>query len=180
MSVRGGRRVEIKGVPKAGWAPGLVHGEAWRQVNLLKLRDDIQRRQGVTVTVVNHAAMLDSVAFRGLPGIGLADLETVGSQTPMSAAAHVFQELKPFVDQAKKDNPNREDLIARLDVFQPTRPLVGQDGSVYVARVVEADPSHPARSMDDVREQLVRDVIDPERDLGHADRKGHRKAEPGN
>ena len=35
VSVRGGRRVEIKGVPQAGWAPRLVHGEAVRQVNLL-------------------------------------------------------------------------------------------------------------------------------------------------
>jgi len=44
VSVRGGRRVEIKGVPKAGWAPRLVHGEAVRQVNLLKLRDDLLAR----------------------------------------------------------------------------------------------------------------------------------------
>ena len=44
VSVRGGRRVEIKGVPKAGWAPRLVHGEAIRQVNLLKLRDELNRR----------------------------------------------------------------------------------------------------------------------------------------
>ncbi len=44
VSVRGGRRVEIKGVPQAGWAPGLVHGEAVRQVNLLKLRDELHRR----------------------------------------------------------------------------------------------------------------------------------------
>ncbi|HSK09760.1 MAG TPA: 4-hydroxy-tetrahydrodipicolinate synthase [Vicinamibacterales bacterium] len=44
VSVRGGRRVEIKGVPKAGWAPALVHGEAVRQVNLLKLRDELHRR----------------------------------------------------------------------------------------------------------------------------------------
>jgi glutamyl-tRNA(Gln) amidotransferase subunit E len=44
VSVRGGRRVEIKGVPQAGWAPGLVHGEAWRQVNLLRLRDELRRR----------------------------------------------------------------------------------------------------------------------------------------
>jgi glutamyl-tRNA(Gln) amidotransferase subunit E len=44
VSVRGGRRVEIKGVPKAGWAPALVHGEAIRQVNLLKLRDELVRR----------------------------------------------------------------------------------------------------------------------------------------
>ena len=44
VSVRGGRRVEIKGVPAAGWAPGLVHGEAVRQVNLLRLRDELLRR----------------------------------------------------------------------------------------------------------------------------------------
>jgi glutamyl-tRNA(Gln) amidotransferase subunit E len=44
VSVRGGRRVEIKGVPKAGWAPRLVHGEAVRQVNLLALRDELRRR----------------------------------------------------------------------------------------------------------------------------------------
>ncbi len=44
VSVRGGRRVEIKGVPKAGWAPRLVHGEAVRLVNLLALRDELARR----------------------------------------------------------------------------------------------------------------------------------------
>ena len=44
VSVRGGRRVEIKGVPQAGWAPRLVHGEAVRQVNLLKLRAELIRR----------------------------------------------------------------------------------------------------------------------------------------
>lgn len=44
VSVRGGRRVEIKGVPQAGWAPALVHGEAVRQVNLLRLRDEMHSR----------------------------------------------------------------------------------------------------------------------------------------
>ncbi len=44
VSVRGGSRVEIKGVPQAGWAPALVHGEAVRQVNLLRLRDELHRR----------------------------------------------------------------------------------------------------------------------------------------
>ncbi len=44
VSVRGGSRVEIKGVPKAGWAPALVHSEAVRQVNLLKLREELHRR----------------------------------------------------------------------------------------------------------------------------------------
>ncbi|MFB3907404.1 MAG: Glu-tRNA(Gln) amidotransferase subunit GatE [Candidatus Eisenbacteria bacterium] len=44
VSVRGGRRVEIKGVPQAHWARRLVHGEAIRQWNLLRLRDDLRRR----------------------------------------------------------------------------------------------------------------------------------------
>ncbi len=44
VSVRGGSRVEIKGVPRAGFAVKLVHNEAIRQSNLLKLRDEMQAR----------------------------------------------------------------------------------------------------------------------------------------
>jgi len=44
VSVRGGRRVEIKGVPQAWRAKKLVHGEAIRQVNLLALRDELHNR----------------------------------------------------------------------------------------------------------------------------------------
>ena len=44
VSVRGGRRVEIKGVPKAGWAPMLVHGEAVRQYHLLQLKAELAKR----------------------------------------------------------------------------------------------------------------------------------------
>ncbi len=44
VSVRGGRRVEIKGVSSARLAAKLVHGEAIRQVNLLKLRDELLSR----------------------------------------------------------------------------------------------------------------------------------------
>jgi len=44
VSVRGGRRVEIKGVPRAEIAARLVHGEAIRQVNLLKLMEELHDR----------------------------------------------------------------------------------------------------------------------------------------
>jgi glutamyl-tRNA(Gln) amidotransferase subunit E len=44
VSVRGGQRVEIKGVPQAWRARLLVHGEAVRQVRLLELRQDLHRR----------------------------------------------------------------------------------------------------------------------------------------
>jgi glutamyl-tRNA(Gln) amidotransferase subunit E len=44
VSVRGGDRVEIKGVPKAGYAGRLVHNEGVRQYNLLRLRDELHTR----------------------------------------------------------------------------------------------------------------------------------------
>jgi glutamyl-tRNA(Gln) amidotransferase subunit E len=44
VSVRGGSRCEIKGVPKAALAVRLVHNEGWRQFNLLRLRDQLHRR----------------------------------------------------------------------------------------------------------------------------------------
>lgn len=44
VSVRGGQRCEIKGVPRAGFAVKLVHNEGLRQYNLLKIREGLQRR----------------------------------------------------------------------------------------------------------------------------------------
>ncbi len=44
VSVRGGSRVEIKGVPKAGLAVKLVHNEGIRQCNLLRLREELHLR----------------------------------------------------------------------------------------------------------------------------------------
>ncbi len=44
VSVRGGSRVEIKGVMRAGYAVKLVHNEAIRQMNLLKIREQLQSR----------------------------------------------------------------------------------------------------------------------------------------
>jgi glutamyl-tRNA(Gln) amidotransferase subunit E len=68
VSVRGGRRVEIKGVPKAGWAPGLVHGEAVRQVNLLRLRDDLHRRgfNAAERLEIDHVDVTEPAAVCGL------------------------------------------------------------------------------------------------------------------
>jgi glutamyl-tRNA(Gln) amidotransferase subunit E len=44
VSVRGGNRVEIKGVPRADYAVKLVHNEGIRQTNLLALRDRMHKR----------------------------------------------------------------------------------------------------------------------------------------
>jgi glutamyl-tRNA(Gln) amidotransferase subunit E len=47
VSVRGGARCEIKGVPRAGYAVKLVHNEGLRQYNLLKIRAELHKR-GIT------------------------------------------------------------------------------------------------------------------------------------
>ncbi|HEY6437069.1 MAG TPA: Glu-tRNA(Gln) amidotransferase subunit GatE, partial [Ignavibacteriaceae bacterium] len=47
VSVEGGTRVEIKGVPKIGMIPLLTHNEAMRQWNLLRLREELNKR-GIT------------------------------------------------------------------------------------------------------------------------------------
>lgn len=47
VSVEGGTRVEIKGVPRIKMIPLLTHNEAMRQWNLLRLREELKRR-GIT------------------------------------------------------------------------------------------------------------------------------------
>lgn len=47
VSVEGGTRIEIKGVPKIGRIPLLTYNEAMRQWNLLRLRQELHRR-GIT------------------------------------------------------------------------------------------------------------------------------------
>ncbi len=44
VSVAGGRRVEIKGVPQHKQLPRLVHNEAFRQLNLLRIRAQLRKR----------------------------------------------------------------------------------------------------------------------------------------
>jgi glutamyl-tRNA(Gln) amidotransferase subunit E len=75
VSVRGGRRVEIKGVPKAGWAPRLVHGEGWRQVNLLRLRDELHRR-GIRTAADVRVETADVTGFLGSSSLAPLRSET--------------------------------------------------------------------------------------------------------
>src|SRR5512135_3894997 len=44
VSVTGGTRIEIKGVPRIPHIPLLTYNEAMRQWNLLRLRDELHKR----------------------------------------------------------------------------------------------------------------------------------------
>ena len=46
VSVTGGQRVEIKGVAHISWIPRLTHNEAYRQLALLEIKKDLNKRVG--------------------------------------------------------------------------------------------------------------------------------------
>jgi glutamyl-tRNA(Gln) amidotransferase subunit E len=64
VSVEGGTRVEIKGVPRIPYIPRLTHFEALRQANLLELRTELQGR-GVTKDTLESTATEVSGILKG-------------------------------------------------------------------------------------------------------------------
>ncbi|MBI2213282.1 MAG: Glu-tRNA(Gln) amidotransferase subunit GatE [Acidobacteria bacterium] len=66
VSVRGGNRCEIKGVPRAGYAVPLVHNEGIRQHRLLQLRDELHRRGFTTPESIRVEPIDVSDIFAGV------------------------------------------------------------------------------------------------------------------
>lgn len=126
VSVRGGDRVEIKGVPRAVHAVKLVHNEAVRQVNLLALRDELRRRglaaPGDVRTGVHDASDLAAglewgFARRALAGGGR--VFAVRVEGVRGLAQHPTQPDLAFLDELS----GRIRIIACLD--EPPNVLSG-------------------------------------------------------
>jgi len=66
VSVAGGRRIELKGVDNHRGLPQLVHIEAFRQLNLLRVRAELRRR-GVTAEML--ACPEKSLAWENSPNV---------------------------------------------------------------------------------------------------------------
>ena len=66
VSVTGGTRIEIKGVPRIPRIPRLTHNEAMRQWNLLRLKDELARRGVVTDTFAASTEDVTKVLRRTL------------------------------------------------------------------------------------------------------------------
>jgi len=64
VSVRGGTRIEIKGVPRIGLMPLLTYNEAQRQWNLLRLRDELARRGITTESFTSETADVTRILRR--------------------------------------------------------------------------------------------------------------------
>jgi glutamyl-tRNA(Gln) amidotransferase subunit E len=79
VSIRGGRRVEIKGVPRFPLIPELVHYEAVRQKALLDIQAELARR-GITPESLRAVkADLTNMARSGKPPFIPDDVEKVGA-----------------------------------------------------------------------------------------------------
>lgn len=66
VSVRGGNRVEIKGVPRAGYAVALVHNEGIRQHRLLQMREALHARGFTTPDSIRVEPIDVSDIFAGV------------------------------------------------------------------------------------------------------------------
>lgn len=65
-----------------------------------------------------------------------------------------------YVQSAPELVPDEANPLAglRLQAEAPSRPMVGPDGSRYLFRLTEAQPSHAPESLDEVRQQVVEDA----------------------
>jgi hypothetical protein len=120
---------------------------------MLKLRDDVAKQFGITLTVGGDGNMVSEDELRLIPGLGTAILKSKDPEsfgTPM-AYRLIFDSLKPLLPADKHSAPGV------IDLNQPTPPLTSDLGT-YIVRVVAIEPSHAPRTMEDVRADVERDV----------------------
>jgi len=97
VSVAGGRRVEIKGVHHHRRLPFLVHTEALRQLNLLRVKAELERR-GVTADALQdppEGHPWDTSALVMDAGVALADTNFQPVRTAISRGDTVCAVLLP-------------------------------------------------------------------------------------
>lgn len=118
-----------------------------KQLTFGKLADQIQERFGVRPEYHSSGGEWTDVAELGaLPGIG-------GATTDRFAGA--ASSLYDFVTIAKELGGDGG-IPIQEQVAGP--PLKAVDGSRYLFRMVDVDPSHAPPSVDEVREQVVNDL----------------------
>ncbi len=119
VSITGGDRVELKGVPKFGWIPKLVHNEALRQKALLDLREKLKER-GITTEsfqaqhkdITSQMQAADGAVFRN----ALRESRRIGAVVLRGWAGFLATPMQPgttFADEIA----GRVRVIACLDVM---------------------------------------------------------------
>ena len=110
----------------------------------------VKERFGVELNVVD-------LSDRWLPVTELAELEGIGFSAIGGVRGVFFPQL---VAQARPlvEDPQQVPRQLRLQVGTPSEPLQDFDGNAYLFRLTAAEPAHAPASLDDVREEVVRDA----------------------
>ncbi|HEX8322609.1 MAG TPA: hypothetical protein VF595_01735 [Tepidisphaeraceae bacterium] len=116
---------------------------------LQKLADDVQKQTGVRPTAVAPAGLQSQVELQKQPGFG-GTMLTDRAMGFAGGSAYLFNALKAL-------HPTRQPTGESLEIGQPSVVLTGSDG-LYVVRAVTAEPAQAAKSMDDIKELVEKDV----------------------
>jgi hypothetical protein len=115
---------------------------------LQKLAAAIQNEFKILPTVVSIADKWQTASdIQKLPGIGAVSLRS------LPFAEYATEMAAPFVPEQYR---NKSEI---LKVLEPTPPMIDDNGSVYIARISEADPSHKPTNFVDVEKDVRADVI---------------------
>lgn len=121
---------------------------------LEKLADRIQSQTGIRPTIVSMTDQWrDAEALSTLPGIGSS---ATSDGTPF--AQYVMAAAEPLVPETQ-----RRDETNVLRLWEPSTVLREAGGSalgdIYIARLTEAQPEQAPKSLEQVRDAVVKDVI---------------------
>lgn len=121
---------------------------------LLKLAEDIQREFGVKITVANQANLLSADEINAIDGLSLTFVDEPGAmmRSFRGAGEYLIESTRALQPSSAEPKPGM------LDLLQPSRVIRALDGTAYIARVLEAEPSHPPRTLEEVRAQVEKDV----------------------
>ncbi|MFA7236598.1 MAG: hypothetical protein WC058_07025 [Phycisphaeraceae bacterium] len=124
-------------------------------IDLASIAQQVQQDTGIQCDVVrDEKDWLPLTTLADKPGIGQSILSTGsgGNRRAYPAAYYLSStyELHP--------RPDHELLPLRLQVAVPSKPVQDIAGTIYILRVLDAQPEHAPAALHEVRDQVVRDV----------------------
>ena len=174
-SVTGGSRVEIKGVPQTCIIPALLHNEALRQENLLKIKNILAKRnigdknlnvvkQDLTAELsgTKSVIMLGAIYRKNVIGViklvGLGGILNHPTQPGLTLADEISERVRIIACLDELPNlfhtdkyPSYDGAVADLAVIKKTL-TVGKDD---VAVVIWGSPADIKTALEEVRLRIV-------------------------
>ena len=133
-------------------APEGVLADGYYEAVLERIPDQYRYGDAVTISRTEYFKQVD--AFRQ-PEIGPAGLHTGGGPT-----SNFFRDLS-FRVQGVVPMPTERGVDGSLHFALGQScavPVIDRDGNIYIYRIVDVKPAGPADSVDEVREEVIRDL----------------------